>query len=171
MNRRVSHIHTRTHTHPHARPVLVGRPEIRRGYASRSRYIGYTQPAYPPPHRTGLGVGPIKFYDLYPSRISRSWPTASRSSDSALFAVFFLLAHPSAFFTVCRLYRKKGEWLRKSITSIRAHQVFFNSLIVPTFTPHWSSQVGVLKCNTCLLIYARYKFHCVTDTHTVTISK
>lgn len=144
MNRRI------LHTYIYAHPLLVGRPEIRGGYASRSRYIGYTQPAYPPPHRTGLGVGPIKFYDLYPSRISRSWPTASRSSDSALFAVFFFFCSPTPplFFTVCRLYRKKGEWLRKSITSIHAHQVFFNSLIVPTFTPHWSSQQSACKSST-----------------------
>lgn len=162
MNESACFTHTYTHTHIHARPVLVGRPEIRGGYASRSRYIGYTQPAYPPPHRTGLGVGPIKFYDLYPSRISRSWPTASRSSDSALFAVFFARP-PLRFFTVCRLYRKKGEWLRKSITSIRAHQVFFNPLIVRRLLHIDCHNKSALKCNTCLLIYARYKFYCVTD--------
>jgi len=53
-----------------------------------------------------------------------------------LFSLFFLLGYPSAF-TMCRFYRKKGEWLRKSITSIHAPSVF-NSLIVPTFTSHWS---------------------------------
>jgi len=98
-------------------------------------------------------VGPIKFYDLYPSRISRSWPTASRSSDSALFAVF-LLGYPSAF-TVCRLYRKKGEWLRKSITSIHVPSVF-NSLIVPTFTSHWSLPTRKSTSKYNPLIHVKY---------------
>lgn len=130
--------------HTHAHPLLVGRPEIRGGYASRSRYIGYTQPAYPPPpHRTGLGVGPIKFYDLYPSRISRSWPTASRFSDSALFAVVFF-ARPSlcVFFYRVPVLSKKGRvtWKVNNHSRIKcflipslSRRLLHKSLGVPKF--------------------------------------
>lgn len=144
MNRRVSHIRT------HAYPLLIGRPEIRGGYASWSRYIGYTQPVLPPPQPRSVQSNFMICIHL-----------ASRAPDLplvvpviVLFSRCFFARPPLRFYRV--LYRKKGEWLRKSITSIHVPSVF-NSLIVPTFASHWSLPMRKSTYKYSSLIYIKYR--------------